>query len=210
MNKLIRLLFLIIILLLIAGGVFYWKNQQDVADLNKELPEGMRVKKTLTGDYVVVNKINGYQFKVPEEWEGLSKAIYKDITKAESSIGEALQEKIIFESYLLIEGTRPLDGMELRVLKFADSIDLNTFVEQFKEIYMPSRKTEISEFFPQIEDFIVENLKGLKLSTLLRSKHGSEMVLSDQYYFFKKDLKIYIIMHFDDEFVREFIANGKW
>lgn len=210
MTKLGKFLIFTIVLLLVAGGVFYWKNQQEVVDLNKELPDGVRVVKTLTGDYVVVNKIDGYSFKVPDEWEGLSKAIYKDITKTELSIGEALQKKIIFESYLLIEGTRPLDGMELRVLKFIDDINLNTFVEQFKEIYMPFRKTETSEFFPQIADFIVENLKGLKLSILLQSKYGSEMVLSDQYYFFKKDSKIYIVMHFDDEFVREFIANGKW
>ncbi len=76
MNKLIKLLFLVIVLLLIAGGVFYWKNQQEVAGLNKELPDGVRVVKTLTGNYVVVNKINGYQFKIPDEWEGIEEIEY--------------------------------------------------------------------------------------------------------------------------------------
>lgn len=54
-----------IILILGTGGFFYWQNQKDVRGLNKNLPKGVKVEKSLIGnEYRVANKIDGYEFKV--------------------------------------------------------------------------------------------------------------------------------------------------
>ena len=66
----------IIISLLAIGGVFYWKNQEDIKNLNAKLPEGIKVTKTLTGKYRVTNKIDGYEFTAPKEWNGIKEIKY--------------------------------------------------------------------------------------------------------------------------------------
>ncbi|RLC35198.1 MAG: hypothetical protein DRZ76_00845, partial [Candidatus Nealsonbacteria bacterium] len=67
-----KIVFLLVVLGLIGGGFFYWwQNQADVRELNKTLPEGIRVEKSLFGEeYKVVNHIDGYEFKIPPEWKG--------------------------------------------------------------------------------------------------------------------------------------------
>ena len=46
MKKKILVSLLILFLLAIAGGIFwYWQNQKDVRDINKTLPEGVKVAK---------------------------------------------------------------------------------------------------------------------------------------------------------------------
>ena len=69
---------IILTLALGGGGVFLWqKSQSDVAELNNALPEGIRVVKSLFGnEYRVVNKIDGYEFGVPQKWEGLREIEY--------------------------------------------------------------------------------------------------------------------------------------
>ncbi|MBI4101556.1 MAG: hypothetical protein HY443_01150, partial [Candidatus Nealsonbacteria bacterium] len=75
-----KLIGLIIILLLFAGGIFFWRNNtKDVRELNKGLPKGVRVEKSLFGfgnEYKVVNKIDGYEFKVPERLRGIKSLDY--------------------------------------------------------------------------------------------------------------------------------------
>ncbi len=67
MKKLIFWVVSVAVLVLAAGGFFYWwQNQADVRELNKTLPEGVRVVKSLIGsEYKIVNKIDGYEFKIP-------------------------------------------------------------------------------------------------------------------------------------------------
>src|SRR3989344_3057501 len=73
----IKIGILIFILVLAGSGFFYWQSQKDVRELNKTLPKGVRVVKSLFGnEYKVVNKIDGYEFKVPKEWRGVEKIEY--------------------------------------------------------------------------------------------------------------------------------------
>ena len=67
MKKKIIIIISIVLILVAGGGFFWWNgNQKDVRELNKNLPEGVRVMKSLIGnEYKVVNKIDGYEFKVP-------------------------------------------------------------------------------------------------------------------------------------------------
>ena|SRR3989338_1198780 len=76
-KKVIFLISIIVVLLLAGGGVFYWwQNQADVRELNKTLPVGVRVEKSLAGEYKVVNDIDGYEFKVPGGWMGVQEIAY--------------------------------------------------------------------------------------------------------------------------------------
>lgn len=61
-----KIIFSVIALVLVGGGFFYWwQNQADARELNKTLPEGIGVVKSLFGfgdEYKVVNKIDNYSF----------------------------------------------------------------------------------------------------------------------------------------------------
>ena len=68
----------LIVMLGIGAGFFLWQNQKDVKEVNKNLPAGIKVVKGLfsSDDYVVVNKIDGYEFKLPKEWKGVKDVEY--------------------------------------------------------------------------------------------------------------------------------------
>lgn len=186
MTKLRKFLIFIIVLLLVAGGVFYWKNQQEVADLNNGLPDGIKVVKTLTGDYVVVNKIDGYSFKVPDGWEGIKEIEYtpertvKDFTL--TSIGvEGINSEardISIDYYGLNE-----DNIELEA--WADAL-FNTFGLS--------------------GDLNRDNVGEIDIVKTQETEHLLGMYI----YFFKKNQVIYVISGGSEEFIREIIINGKW
>ena len=89
----------VFVLLLISGGVFYWQNnQKDVRELNKTLPVGVKVAKNLFGfgnEYKVINKIDGYEFKVPSAWKGIEKIEYEDVIDTDLSIKKQTKETSI-------------------------------------------------------------------------------------------------------------------
>src|SRR3989338_4486452 len=78
MNKKTAIAIFILVLIFSGGGFLLWQNSKAaVKDLNATLPEGVRVVKSLFGnEYRVVNKIDGYEFKVPIAWEGLKEIGY--------------------------------------------------------------------------------------------------------------------------------------
>jgi len=76
MSKKTTISIIVIILLLIGGGVYYWwQNETELSELNKNLPQGIRVEKR-DGQEVVVNTIDGYEIKIPKEWGGLENIEY--------------------------------------------------------------------------------------------------------------------------------------
>ncbi|MEK9135247.1 MAG: hypothetical protein AAB451_03030 [Patescibacteria group bacterium] len=208
---------LVFVLILAGSGFFYWQNnQKDIQALNKILPAGVKVAKNLFGfgnEYKVINKIDGYEFKVPSAWKGIEKIEYEDVIDTDLSIKKQTKEdfskKIVSETNLYVGGFGSLDYMLTRILRLNNIIDLNKFVEEFQKIYSPYAKTERSESSPKIKDFIIGDSRGFKLYTVFKSKTGNELI-TDEYYFFGKDYKIYIFSHFNDDFVRKFIADGKW
>ena len=186
MTKLGKFLIFIIVLLLIAGGVFYWKNQQEVADLNRELPDGVRVVKTLFGDYVVVNKIDGYQFKIPEEWGGVKKIYYT-------------QERI--------EKDYNLSSFELEGNKGASRIGvINRFVIQELDLDLKFWAELNFQKFGLVGDFNKDKIDSFEIIKVKEDVHLIGMYV----YFFKKDSSIYTITNGSEEFIREIIINGKW
>lgn len=199
MNKLIKLLirrikvflrsrkflFLIIVLLLITGGVFYWKNQQEVADLNKELPEGVRVVKTLTGDYVVVNKIDGYQFKVPDKWEGVKEVYYTSERTEQGYSGTSIE----LEGLKGVSRILSIDRFKTELLSF----DLEKWGKDFFNTFG-----------------LIGNFSKDKVGEFEIVKTRERIGVIGYVYFFQKNLAIYTIACGSEEFIREIIANGKW
>lgn len=186
MNKFIKLSVLIIFLLLIFGGVFYWKNQQTVAGLNKELPEGIKVVKTLTGDYVIVNKINGYQFKVPDKWQGIEEIKY---------IAERTEKGYTADS-IEIEGKEGISRV----------MGIDHFKVEKADLDLERWAKANFETFGLIGDFSRDKVRKFEVMKTQENVHlGGEYV-----YFLKKGSGIYAITSPSEEFIHEIITNGRW
>ena len=186
MNKKI-IIPLIIILLLATGGIFlWWQDQKEVREFNKNLPEGVKVVKSLFGkEYKVVNKKDGYEFKVPEEWKGIDKIDY---------IPETTEEKYTVASI----NVKGLQG-EARFIavdqfKVEDGLNLESWAEKIFDDY------ELSGEFTQDT---IENIDVVKAQENI---HLAGMYV----YFFKKNSAIYAITCGSEEFIRDIILNGKW
>ncbi len=72
------ILITIIALILISGGVYLWKNKAELQELNKNLPQGIRVERR-DNQEVVVNTLDGYEIRVPKEWGGLENVDFREI-----------------------------------------------------------------------------------------------------------------------------------
>ncbi|XOB40086.1 MAG: hypothetical protein ACKKMR_02010 [Candidatus Nealsonbacteria bacterium] len=186
MNKLIRLLFLIIVLLLIVGGFFYWENQKDVMKLNKNLPEGVRVVKTLNGKYKVVNKIDGYEFKVRDEWGGIEEIEYIPERTEKGYTAASIE----FEGRKGGSRIISIDRFKTELLDFNLGIWARTFFDTFE---------------------LVGNFKEDKVGEFEILKTKEEVHLMGMYvYFFKKNSIIYAVTCGSEEFIQDIIINGKW
>ncbi|MDI6591865.1 MAG: hypothetical protein QME61_02950 [Patescibacteria group bacterium] len=181
---------LIVILFFVIGGIFYWQDQKEIRELNKNLPEGVRVAKSLFGDeYRVVNKIDGYEFKVPKEWEEFGKI-------QEAEYNEWKENKLITrEGELGLKGAGGLLAISTSKLK-DNNVNLNSFVENWCQIYVPSSTREI----------LNERISNFEVIKVQDKKHLADL----KFFFFKSNSKIYRISLIKDEFIQEIILNGKW
>ena len=182
MNKKIFFGAVVLVLVLAAGGFFYWwQSQADVRALNKTLPVGVRVVKSLVGDeYSVKNKIDGYDFKIPPEMANLKEVKYYE---EEESNGMSL------------EGLGG-DFLGVGVYKInATDIDLESWVDNWAKKFETFSWTKEKD---KIGDFEVIILKEKEYFS-----GGIE-------YFFKKTSKIYSISSLSEDSADYIISNGKW
>ncbi|MFH1188061.1 MAG: hypothetical protein V1688_04370 [bacterium] len=212
---------LIFVLFLAGGGFFYWQNnQKDIKELNKTLPAGVKVVKNIFGfgnEYKVINKIDGYEFKVPTEFMhrgGIEFIKYANITDDNElgyrlSMDEKFQKIIISETALVIQGRDGWDGTEIRRLKIEKDISLNDFIEEFKSRFLP-KSTERLEIVPKVDMLQMGDFTVLKLSQSIKSLRTENTNSSTLFYFFRKNSAFYIIDHNSDNIVSEIIINGKW
>ncbi len=183
-----KLVLAIIVLIIVAGGIFYWwQNQADVRALNKTLPEGVKVVKSLVGnEYRVVNKIDGYEFKIPPEWEGIKGIEYAPEASEQgytaSSIG--------------------LNGKNGEATIFA----IDRFKTDGQSINLKSWSQKEFETFGLVGNFSDDMIGELKIVKTREDVHLFGMVV----YFFQKDSVIYTITNGSEEFIRYIITNGKW
>jgi len=191
MNK--KVIFSLIVILVLTGGGFFWwwQDQKDVRELNKNLPEGVRVVKSLIGkEYKVINKIDGYEVKVPKEWEGLKEIkYYKDEEVGALSI-QGIPETL--ENYIAIAYYGLPDP----------DITLESWIQEWTQ--------KFKEFIWEREDLKVGNFKVIKLNIEEEyvKTHLAGILISE--YFFKTNSKVYHISGLSEEFIRYIILNGNW
>ena len=189
MNKKIFFGAVILFLVLVAGGFFYWwQNQADVRALNKTLPEGVRLVKSLTGDeYRVVNKIDEYEFEIPREWKGIEEIEY---------IPEREVEKYIVSS-IGLEG----------VNNFATPFSIDVYnIENQSGVDLMFWAQELWNLFNldgELQQDIVQNISVVKV---FEGKNLGKTYV----YFLKSGAKIYVLNNTSEEFIRYIISNGKW
>ena len=182
-----KIVFLLVILGLAGAGFFYWwNNQADVRELNKTLAEGIRVEKNLlSNEYTVVNKVDGYAFKVPPEWNGIEEIEY---------IPE--REELGFRGTSInIEGKEG-DARGMGIDKFqagADSGLAEWTENMFRVVGL-------------VGDFARDNIDNFEIIKTQENIHLGGMYL----YFFKDDSTIYSITSGSEEFIKYIIANGQW
>lgn len=187
-KKIVLAVFGVLLILVAGGGVFWWwQYQKDVRELNKNLPEGVRVVKNLAGEYRVVNKIDGYEFKAPEEWRGL-----KEVEFYEEEEGYPGITGLALEGF---EGAERELGIILYKLDIPDRSLKSWVEERFKRIGL-SEAVQFREF--KVETIDVMSVKA------------EEYFVDFVWYFFKNDQKIYEVDNVSEELVREIITNGKW
>ncbi|MCD6528392.1 hypothetical protein J7K44_02015 [bacterium] len=112
---------LIIVILIIGGFFYWWQKQTDVRELNKTLPEGIKVEKGLFGEgYKVVNNIDDYEFRIPPEWKGV-----KEINRVVTGDGYP-------GSSISLEGNKGIAKVMIieRVKTEESDIDLKLWVEE--------------------------------------------------------------------------------
>ena len=187
MDRTKKLIILVIFaLLLIVGGVFWWWNQKDIRELNKNLPEGVRVVKTLEGDYRVVNKIDGYEFKIPREWKGIKEIKYIPNNKEEKYLVASINIK----------------GVEVK----NEGIAIECFQITNEEYELENYVKRILEEYGLSGDLIHDVIEENKIIKVQENVHlGGEYI-----YFLKENSSIYAITGKSKKDIQGIIINGKW
>jgi len=184
-------IFALTTLALIGTAFIYWgQNQTDIKELNKSLPEGIKVEKTLLGfgeEYKLTNKIDNYSFKIPPEWEGLYKINYYPQRTEMDYTGSSLN----------IEGKNG-EGRVIGIDQFTSGGDMNSNLEEWLQ--------EQSTVFDLMDNFIKETLDKISIIKTQENIHlGGEYTYS-----FKKNSLIYSVTGPSEKFIEYIILNGNW
>ncbi len=178
----------IVILCLAAGGFFYWQQSQaDVKELNKTLPAGVKVVKSLFGNqYKVVNKIDNYEFKVPPEWQGIKEIEYTPEQKEET--------RIVRSIYLEgLEGAGRIASIDVYAVNQLD-MDLEIWTR------------ELLNEFSLSGELTQETIGNYNVLSMIEKEHLASAYIS----FLYGDSKVYIFTGRSEEFVHYIITHGKW
>lgn len=187
-KKIIFSLIGVLILVIIGGGVFWWWNQKDVRELNRNLPKGVKVVKSLFGkEYKVVNKIDGYEFGAPKEWEGIEQIEYIPKREEMGYVGASLN----------LRGKKGF-GRVVGIDQFTSGGDMGGDLESWVKLQ--------SIKFGLGGEFNIDRIKNFEIVKTQEKTHlGGEYT-----YFFRKDKVIYAITSPLEKFINEIILNGKW
>lgn len=182
MSKKIALAIFGVFVILVAGGGFFWwwQDQEDVRELNKDLPEGIRVVKSLAGEYRVVNKIDGYEFKVPQRWRGLAEIDH---------VPERRISEMATSGFILTSPTGVIIGIDQYKMNQPEK-ELETLIKEFFEPEGLLEKLRIGHY--EVIKVEIERLAG------------------SQIYFLKRNSKVYVVGSFEDNDIQEVILSGKW
>ena len=184
-----KIIFTIITLCFIVGGFFYWQqNQADVKKLNENLPDGVKIVKSLIGEkYKVLNKIDGYEFKIPPEWKGIKEIEYfpQETERGYTGSSIGLRGNL---------GEGRVMGVDSFELDEARTLEL----KEWAEIYF--------EIFGLIGEFVNGKIGDLEIVKTRENVHLGGMHV----YFFQKEFNLYGIICGSEEFIHYIITNGRW
>ncbi|MBU4467044.1 hypothetical protein KKF47_03225 [Patescibacteria group bacterium] len=185
-KKIFVSLFVLALLVIVGGGFYWWQNQQDVREINKTLPEGIKVVKGwFNKEYKVVNNIDGYEFKVPKVWEGINNAEYIPSTPDEKY---------------------SITSINLRGLVGGSTLLAVDYVKTEKNPEVDEWARKIFEEYGFSGEFLSDQIGDKKITKTQENEHLAGMYV----YFFKSESSIYIITNGSEEFIQEIILNGKW
>jgi len=189
MNKKIFFGAVVLVLVLIAGGFFYWwQSQADVRTLNKTLPEGIKVAKSLIGDeYKVVNKVDGYEFKTPLGWRGLEVVNYTPERKVNNFVVSSIG----------IEGVDNLAtplSIDVYAIENQSGVDLMSWAQELWKLFALDG---------ELQQDTVQNISVVKV---FEGKHLGKTYV----YFLKNGANIYAFNNASEDSIRYIISNGKW
>ena len=195
MNRKIIIL-IVIILLLGAGGFFWWRAGAELRELNRGLPEGVRVEKR-ENQKIIINEIDEYEMKIPEKWEGLKDIEYLVLKREE-------KEKNVLSSFLFLTASKEEEFMGLDLYESVpEETNLKLWTQEWYIEYQPKfgeKWIEEGKIWTEEEtigDFVVVKLRGA----------GLEDALS---IFFQINSKVYRFWGAPDEIIHEVILNSKW
>ena len=178
----------LIVLLIAIGVFFYWKIQQkELINLNKVLPEGIKIIKTLMGNYEITNKIDNYSFKTPKSWEGIKNIYYGP--------------KETIQGY-----TTSIIEIEGKIGHGFRYVAISQFKNQPQDINLKDWATTTFNDFDLSNDF--KNYKVGNIDTVVTRENPDLMNMD--IYFLKGSSAIYSIMSGYENFIEEIISNGKW
>ncbi len=186
-KRVISFLFVLFLGLALAGSAFlFWQSKEAVSGLNASLPEGVRVVKSVIGNtWKVINEIDGYEFKVPKEWEEIKEIKCKE----EEVILDNRTTGIIVNGLTEVSTTLSLD------IYFLNKID--SLLEESQKIW---------SFFGLDGNLEEINIGGIKAVKAYEDVH----LWGTYVYFWKTGNKLYVANNGSEEFIREIILNGKW
>ena len=187
MNRNKKLIVLIaLILLLIIGGVFWWWNQREIRELNQQLPDGVRVVKSLLGDYRVINEIDRYEFKVPRDWKGVEEIYYTP---------ERIEQNYVL-STIELEGNK--GESRIMVINRFKTGELNLNLKSWAKVNF--------ETFGLVGNFSNDKVKDLEI---VKTKENTQL-LGMNVYFFRTNSAIYAFTGGSEDFIKDIITDGKW
>jgi len=214
-----KIVLLFVVLGLVGGGFFYWwQNQADVRELNKDLPEWIRITKDLGGNYHlvyerdgekiemirvakeekqyrVINKKYNYEFLLPQDRKGLWRLEYLE-KEGDSEMEYVCQ--LCERGSILFIGLIGGYGDNVIIEAYQpkdDDIRLDDFVYKGNPTWL---------YKMDVEKTKIDGKDVIKAS-------GEEYDWGRVYkYFFQGKSNFYKLEHVSEEFIRYIIANGQW
>ena len=175
-----KFIFFLIFLIFLCFFFFFYLKDKEIRELNKNLPQGVYFEKR-GKDLFLINKLDGYELKIPESWGGVSKADYtgqnlgiggkkeeKWVTitvyevKKEKSIEEIINERIKNpEKYNLVEpqliGKEKINNLTIIKIKDFGGMMGDVFFYYFKF------KTNLYELYSDNQESLSEIIEFLEI-----------------------------------------------
>lgn len=180
------ILFAVFVLAVCLAYYLWQTNQQkDVQEINKTLPQGIKIAKNLKNEYSLVNDIDNYEFPIPAQWQGLDTVEYTPTRTASGYIGSSI---------FLMGKQGPNRTLSVDAFQENENKDLKQWAEDFADAF------DLNIVLGETQ------LAGLSLVTSYDENYLNGTFL----FFLKVNGKVYLLSGGSDDPLKEIISNGRW